>query len=247
MPLEKAHALVLRTSAFRETSCVVTLWTREFGKVRALAKGGRRLRSRFQSALDVLHLCDIVLIRKTSAQLDLLTEAHLVDRFNVLRQSLQAYYAACFILEILCACAQENDPHPQWFDTTIRTLRQLQPPHLLRTLLSWEIIALRELGMHPMLDQCVQCKKLLEVSSSSQPITWNALAGGVLCARCAMARSGQRTLQPELWHAWRCIAKQQDFEFPEATCQHLIDLLHDYWSHRLEQPLRLASYLSTAS
>ena len=66
MPMEKATALVLRTTDFRETSRVVILWTREFGKVHALAKGGRRLRSQFEFALDLLNLCDIVLIRKTS-------------------------------------------------------------------------------------------------------------------------------------------------------------------------------------
>ena len=75
MATEKALALVIRTHDWSESSRIATLWTREIGKVRALAKGGRRLKSNFESALDLLTVCDIVLIRKSSGSLDLLTEA----------------------------------------------------------------------------------------------------------------------------------------------------------------------------
>src|SRR5438874_12596142 len=93
MATEKAQALVLRTTDWSETSRIATLWTREFGKVRVLAKGGRRLRSNFESALDLLTLCRIVLLRKTSGGLDLLTEAQVVRRFPGLCTHLSTLYA----------------------------------------------------------------------------------------------------------------------------------------------------------
>src|SRR5207244_2036701 len=79
MTAQKATALVLRTVDWSDTSRIATLWTREFGKVRVLAKGGRRLKSNFESALDLLTVCSIVLLRKSSASLDLLTEARVVS------------------------------------------------------------------------------------------------------------------------------------------------------------------------
>src|SRR3984893_4597083 len=82
---EKALALVLRTTDWSETSRIATLWTREFGKVRVLAKGGRRLKSNFEIALDLLTPCSIVFLRKSSGGLDLLTEAQVVKRFPRLR------------------------------------------------------------------------------------------------------------------------------------------------------------------
>src|SRR3954464_11403963 len=94
---EKALALVLRTTDWSETSRIATLWTREFGKVRGLAKGGRRLRSNFESALDLLTVCSIVLLRKTSGGLDLLTEAQVVRRFSRLANDLPALYAAYYV------------------------------------------------------------------------------------------------------------------------------------------------------
>ncbi len=99
MAAEKALALVLRTTDWSETSRITTLWTREFGKVRALAKGGRRLRSNFESALDLLTVCSIVLLRKSSGGLDLLTEARVEQRFPQLRKDLAALYAGYYVAE----------------------------------------------------------------------------------------------------------------------------------------------------
>src|SRR6516225_2214382 len=101
MPAEKALALVVRTIDWSETSRIATLWTREFGKVRVLAKGGRRLKSNFEAALDLLTLCQVVFLRKSSASLDLLTEAQVTERFPVLRVKLPALYAGYYIAELL--------------------------------------------------------------------------------------------------------------------------------------------------
>src|SRR3954465_916631 len=101
MPMEKLTGLVVRAIDFSETSRIVTIWTREVGKVRALAKGARRLKSNFESALDLLTVCDLVLLRKTSGSLDLLTEARVRERFPLLRQDLQALYAAYYLAELL--------------------------------------------------------------------------------------------------------------------------------------------------
>ena len=99
MAPEKATALVLRTTDWSETSRIATLWTRELGKVRALAKGGRRLRSSFENALDLLTLCSIVLLRKSSGGLDLLTEAQVIQRFPGLTLHLPALYGAYYVAE----------------------------------------------------------------------------------------------------------------------------------------------------
>src|SRR5215471_21695129 len=123
MPAEKANALVLRTTDWSETSRIATLWTREFGKVRVLAKGGRRLRSAFESALDLLTVCSIVLLRKSSGSLDLLTEAQVVRRFPRLRQDLGALYAAYYVAELLADWTEEYDPHPALYDEALATLR----------------------------------------------------------------------------------------------------------------------------
>src|SRR5437764_9986839 len=123
MTAQKATALVLRTVDWSETSRIATLWTREFGRVRVLAKGGRRLHSNFESALDLLTVCSIVLLRKSTGGLDLLTEARVVERFGQLRVDLPALYAAYYVAELLSDWSEEYDPHPALFDEARDTLQ----------------------------------------------------------------------------------------------------------------------------
>src|SRR6476619_7847084 len=113
MPAEKAVGLVVRTHDWSETSRIATIWTREFGKVRVLAKGGRRLKSNFESALDLLTVCSIVLLRKSSGGLDLLTEAQVVERFPRLRGDMAALYAGYYVAELLSDWTEDYDPHPR--------------------------------------------------------------------------------------------------------------------------------------
>src|ERR671937_354492 len=112
MPAEKAVGLVVRTTDWSETSRIATIWTRELGKVRVLAKGGRRLKSNFEVALDLLTVCRIVLLRKSSGGLDLLTEAQVAERFPALRTSLPALYAAYYVAELLAEGTADYDPRP---------------------------------------------------------------------------------------------------------------------------------------
>jgi len=100
MSSEKALAIVLRVVEFSETSSIVTLFTREFGKIRALAKGARRPKGPFESALDLLGLCRIVFLRKSSDALDLLTEARLERRFRPPGGELSNLYAAYYVAEL---------------------------------------------------------------------------------------------------------------------------------------------------
>jgi DNA repair protein RecO (recombination protein O) len=125
MPTEKAIALVLRVVEFSETSSVVTLLTREFGKVRGLAKGARRPKGPFESALDLLSLCRIVFLRKSSEALDLLTEAKLEQRFRPAPRSLSSLYAGYYVAELLNELTDDSDPHPELFDQAIHTLESL--------------------------------------------------------------------------------------------------------------------------
>src|SRR4051812_24596782 len=151
MAPEKAHALVIRGSDWSESSRIVTAWTREFGKVRGLAKGGRRLKSSFENALDLLNVIDLVFYRKTSG-LDLLTEATVRLRFPELRRHLPSWYAGLYVAELLGDWTQDHDPHPLLFDEAVQTLRDLGPEIAVGPRVAqFELVLLRELGYGPAL------------------------------------------------------------------------------------------------
>ena len=201
MAADKALALVVRTTDWSETSRISTLWTRELGKVRALAKGGRRLKSNFESSLDLLTVCSIVLLRKSSGGLDLLTEAQVVRRFPQLPKDLQALYAAYYVAELLADWTEEYDPHPPLFDEALQTLQALGTPATATgpRLARFEMVLLRELGYRPALDVCAACAGALP----GQRLAFGPAAGGALCPACQPGQRDRRPLSPAAWLALR--------------------------------------------
>lgn len=182
MPAEKAIALVLRVVDWSESSCVVTLFTREFGKVRGLAKGGRRPKGPFESALDLLATCRVVFLRKSSDALDLLTEARLEQRFRPAGRDLARWYAGYYVAELLQELTDDYDPHPELFDAATQALAGLRAENPIAPLiLRFELVALRLLGHLPALAQCSECGDAVE---SQGRVAFGQLSGGVLCARC---------------------------------------------------------------
>jgi DNA repair protein RecO (recombination protein O) len=187
MASEKTLALVVRLVEFSETSCVVTLFTRDFGKIGALAKGARRPKSPFESALDLLALCRIVFLHKSSDVLDLLTEAKLERRFRLATRDLSRLYAGYYVAELLRDLTDTGDPHPELFDAADQTLIALSgPTDLFRVVLRFEMTALRVLGHLPSLHGCASCGEPIVLTGR---VPFGQLAGGLLCARC---RPGQR-------------------------------------------------------
>jgi DNA repair protein RecO (recombination protein O) len=201
----RTPALVLRSVEVFETSTVLTLFTRELGKVSALAKGARRLKSPFQAGLDLLSVCDIVLLHKASEALDLVTEAVLIERFGSLRHDLAALYAGYYIAELLGELTDHLDPHPRLFEAAVVTLRHLGDPALRPArLLRFELACLRELGLMPALEACVHCGAI--VPTDGPAIAFGLATGGVLCPVCRPGQPHVATLSGTTLEALRLLA-----------------------------------------
>lgn len=171
------------------TSRVFSLFTRELGRVEAIAKGSRRLKSPFENGLDLLSICDIVILHKGNETLDLVTEACLVERFGALRDDLPAMYAGCYVAELLTDLTHAHDPHPRLFDAAVVTLRHLTDGNLIwRRVMRFEMALLRELGLMPSLERCVHCGCELAPDSGPGRVAFGLSLGGVLCTGC---RHGQ--------------------------------------------------------
>jgi DNA repair protein RecO (recombination protein O) len=244
---EKALALVLKTTDWSETSRIATMWTREFGKVRVLAKGGRRLKSSFESALDLLTLCSIVFLRKSSGGLELLTEAQVVERFPQLRTDLPALYAAYYIAELLSDWTQEYDPHPSLFDEACQTLRTLGKagevtgPRLAR----FELVLLQELGYSPTLTTCAVCGETLKIG---QNVAFSPAAGGMVCPKCVSKHRDSKPLSAAGWEAlqrWADSAEAWQQSWDPAVRAELRQVLNQYVTYLLGHRPRLVPYLGS--
>ena len=244
MPAEKALALVVRVTDWSETSRIATLWTREFGKVRVLAKGGRRLKSNFESGLDLLTVCSIVLLRKTSGGLDLLTEAQVVRRFPRLTGDLAALYSGYYIAELLSDWTEDYDPHPTLLDEALETLQALGTPDVPTgpRLMHFEMVLLRELGYSPTLERCATCDQALSGGS----LAFSAAGGGVLCPGCRAGQREPRSLSSGGWQALRKLNEPGDAwrAVSESSVRAEVrQVLNHYVTYLLGRRPRLMPYL----
>jgi DNA repair protein RecO (recombination protein O) len=250
MAAEKALALVVRGTDWSETSRITTLFTREFGKVRALAKGGRRLKSNFDVAFDLLSVCRIVFLRKASGGLDLLTEAQMEERFPVLRSNLSALYAGYYIAELLADGTQDYDPHPGLFETAVGTLRGLGEESIdsRAHVTTFELVWLRELGYSPRLDACAGCGARL-LSEGAARVTFSPSSGGVLCARCGPGALDRRGLSWEGFAALQELTAALESDrpvmrsIPPEICEEIRQILGQTVSFVLGHRPRLLGYV----
>ena len=250
MPAEKATAIVLRTVEFSETSLVVTLFTREFGKVRGLAKGARRLKGPFESAIDVLALCRIVFLRKSSDALDLVTEAKLLRRFRPPDRNLSSLYAAYYVVELLNELTDDYDPHEELFDLADETLRELAAGETVANrVLRFELGTLRVLGYLPSLEMCVQCGTPVPMTGR---VAFGHADGGVLCRSCRVGKKQVASVSPGTLRAMARLADPLGqawgrMEIDPRSRGELRGVLNHYLYNLLGHKPRMHEYLGLLS
>ena len=203
-----ADALILRTVDFSETSQIVTLYTRQFGKTCALAKGGRRLKGPFESSLDILARNAVTFIPKRGDALDLLTESKLIRRFRVRPSNIAGTLGGYYVVELIDSFTAPNDPIPPLYDMAMKVLSQLEEgTFVMRTLLRFEGRLLQLLGHSPSLRDCVECGTPVPRESG---IVFGLVDGGVLCDDCLPGHRQTTRITAETLNTWESLTDPRD-------------------------------------
>lgn len=249
MTAEKTRAVVIRASPFGETSAVVTLHTREFGKVRALAKGAWRPKSAFDGALDLLSVCQVLVLRKNRGGLDLLTEAFLERRFRV-ATSLPAVHGAMYVAELLDALTADADPQPELFDAADLALGRLSghagpDAAVWPRVVAFELAALRAAGQAPALARCAECRAVPPAAARQ---SFGMLDGGLLCSRCRGGRRAVVSVSAPVLAVLRLLAASvADAPDPDPRLEGEVRaVMNTYVAHVLGRRARLAPRLVPA-
>jgi DNA repair protein RecO (recombination protein O) len=174
------EAVVLRTIKLGEADRIVTMATPEHGKVRAVAKGIRKPKSRLAGRLEPLTYVTVMCWR--GRELDVVNQVEAIEHFKAIRGDLDRVPVAFTMLEVVDHIALERQPMAELFRMLIgalRTLEERPSPALLGAFL-WKLLALE--GVGPSLAQCASC------GSEVALVAFDAGEGGFLCRSC---RRGQ--------------------------------------------------------
>ncbi|HVM61408.1 MAG TPA: DNA repair protein RecO [Verrucomicrobiae bacterium] len=111
MDTERAEGIVLRRQPVTESSLLVTWYTREFGKLKTLAKGARRAKGPFQGKIDLFYRDEIVFLPSRRSDLHLLHDCYLEDAHAPLRNSVASLTAASYACELVELATEQEDPN----------------------------------------------------------------------------------------------------------------------------------------
>lgn len=179
MPTYPANGLVVHRIDLGENDRILTLFTREHGKVSAVAKGARRAKSRLSGATDLFTHSRFLL--GTGRNLDIVSQCEIAHSFPDLRYDLERLARATYFCELLDRLTLERDAiaSDELFDLTLSALHLLAraETYLDGIVHAYELHLLAIIGYAPVLDQCVKCGSPLE----RRQIGFSPSLGGTLC------------------------------------------------------------------
>lgn len=207
MPLRNDQAIVLRSYPFGEADRVVVLLSPHRGKIRSVAKGVRRTKSRFGGRLEPFSHVDLVLYE--GRNLDTITSASTIASFPALRTDLDKVVAAGTMVEVADAVAQEEESANRLFLLLRRGLEALDGGPLHPDLVpSFLLKAAEVVGVAPALDHCAGC------GSTDGLDRFSFGAGGAQCHTCGS--EGGYSLRPGVTDYLARIARSDFTELPEV-------------------------------
>ena len=172
------EAIVLDRRPYGEADRILIVFTPQYGRLDLIAKGASKTKSRSGPYLD---LCSWVRLELASGRdLDVVRSAQPVRHFANLGTDLNRYCHACYLIELVKALTQADEPHAGIFELLSRSLVLLDEgvdPWVVTR--HFEMALLNELGYRPQLFRCVGCDEEIQATTNS----FSAVLGGLLCAR----------------------------------------------------------------
>lgn len=214
MPLYSDEALTLRHFDFGEADRIVSFFSRRHGKIRVVAKGARKLKSRFAGRLEPFHTVDIDYFGREHAQLFKLSGAEISRARSGLCDDFERYSRACYLIEMVELGLKEGDANPKAYLAAEAALglieKESRPRELDWIIRFFDVKFLSHIGYTPALDRCIACRA---APKEGAPAAFDVERGGLLCPAC---RRGGRTTVPLSAGAAKFLSRIQTTEFSKA-------------------------------
>jgi len=196
MSITKTEAIVLKSIKFGDTSKIVTLYTKDCGKIKVMAKGIRKPKSRLAGALQTFSHVQIVFYKNRTSEIYLLSQSETIKPCQSIYKNLQRFVFVSASLELLDRLITGEESNPQLFELIIATLSFMEncpESSLEKCFTSYSLKLADVLGYKPKFDKCISCNKHL----GREFILLSPEKGGVICKRCTRANQAYLRLSKD--------------------------------------------------
>jgi DNA repair protein RecO (recombination protein O) len=199
MSIQKTEAVVLKSQKLGETSKIIIMYSRKYGKIKLVAKGARGLKSRFYGTLEPLNYISVVFYQHENRDLQLLSQADIIESYSDVKNDLNKFSLAVIAVEIILRAIYDVEPNPRLFKLVIDFLQAMNDAkEFLENYLYWFELKFLELyGHKPHLNTCVFCGRS---SLLNQELFFSMERGGMICSSCEAKEQVKTRISLNLAH-----------------------------------------------
>ena len=194
----KTSAIVLKSIKWKDTSKIITLYTRETGKISVVAKGVRKLKSSYGGVLESINLIEVIIYYSSKRQVQILGSVSLENSFPQIKKDIERTSYAYAILELISILVPIGSADGIFFDfikTLLEEMEEIKEPKIIFWFFILKISSY--MGFRPNLDSCTLCSGYLDVPE----FYFSFQRGGLVCKNCSGTNIG----------GWRVTTNVQTF------------------------------------
>jgi DNA repair protein RecO (recombination protein O) len=241
--LTKDQAICIRAIDYSETSQIVTFFTRQTGKIGAIAKGSKRPKSAFDGPIEILSHGNVVFADSGKEKLATLMEFEPV--YDAPRNDFFALNCCFFAAELLNHLTYDYDPHPELYDSFLNFLQNVEQhetqPNMLAALILFQLGLLKEIGLQPILSYCPNCKTQYAQRTTQYETYFSSSANGLVCRDCEPSFPDKIRLSK---NATTCLTSlKQISNATQGTLREIEKVLVHHFTELLGRPPKMAKHI----
>ncbi len=192
MPVQKTKAIVLGHHPLGEADRIVIFHTENFGNIRAVARGVRKIKSRLCGRMEILICGALVFYERPGKDLHAVNSFDIIESFQSLREDLMKMAYCSYLSELIQHVESSGGPDSDTFELMLDIMFMMKTtddPEMLARV--FEIRFLTSAGLSPQLDDCLECS--CDIGSATT-LRFNVAEGGVVCNKCVGGAEQSSTL-----------------------------------------------------
>jgi len=244
----KTECIVLRSMKYGETSRILTLYTRDYGRMSVIVKGARSSKAKYGAALDLMSRSAVVIYTKEQRELQLLTQADLIEQYRRIVDGADRLMYGFAVLEFLYATVHGEEAHEELYDVLLHALEALnmQDARPANVLLHYLFRLSTAMGFGLDAEHCGRCRaSFAEEQALQGKAAFSLSNGGFTCAGCPPApdsvECAVETVRALAWIAAHTADRVHTLAMSPVAIREGLNLLHRHIASHIPEMRQVKS------